>query len=54
MIESQYTATLTEPKAESVMALARLERGRRNAFYGRVKGDGDLVAAAIRFVKQTR
>jgi hypothetical protein len=53
-IESQYTATLTEPqKAECVMALARLERGRRNAFYGRVKGDGDLVAAAIRFVKQT-
>jgi reverse transcriptase-like protein len=52
-IESQYSAALTETqKAECVMALARLERGRRNAFYGRIKHDGELVACAIRYVKE--
>jgi len=53
MIESQYTGIPTEAeKAECVMVLVRLERGRRNAFYGRIKGDGKLVAFAIQFVKQ--
>jgi hypothetical protein len=53
MIESQYSIALTETqKAECVAALARLERGRRNAFYGRIKHDGDLVASAIRYVKE--
>jgi hypothetical protein len=54
MIESEYATVLTEAeKAECVMALARVERGRRNGFYGRIKSDGDLVAAAIQYVKQT-
>jgi hypothetical protein len=53
MIESQYSVALTETqKAECVMALARLERGRRNAFHGRIKHDGELVASAIRHVKE--
>lgn len=35
-------------RAELVAALARMERGRRNAFYSGVRGDGVLVRRAVR------
>jgi hypothetical protein len=54
LVETQYSSATTDvEKAECVAALATAETGRRNAFYGRVRKDGDLVARAISLVKGT-
>jgi hypothetical protein len=37
-----------------VMALLRMESGRRNAFYSSIKGDGQLVDRAIYIVKGSK
>jgi hypothetical protein len=48
MIEQSYSAATSEvEKAEIVMALARVEIGRRNGFYKRVSLDGELVKWAV-------
>jgi hypothetical protein len=48
MLESLYASAATAiERAEVARALYRMERGRRNAFYGRVRGDGSLVGIAI-------
>ena len=39
-------------RAQSVAALVKMERGQRNAFYGRVIGSGDLVVRAATWAKQ--
>jgi hypothetical protein len=39
-------------RAQVLVSLKRMEMGRRNAFYGRVAGDGLLCARAVRLVKQ--
>ena len=41
-------------KAQVLLALKRTEVGRRNAFYGRVAGDGPLCGMAVRLVKEGR
>jgi len=41
-------------KAQILVSLKGLEAERRNAFYRRVAGDGDLCGRAIRFVQQLR
>ena len=47
-IENNYTAVATElERAEIIAALERLETGRRNSFYNKVKSDGDLVRRAV-------
>jgi hypothetical protein len=54
ILESSYSLASSElEKAQIVAALAKMERGRRNSFYGRVMKDGDLVRRTIEFVKQT-
>jgi hypothetical protein len=51
-IESMYASCSGDfEKADCVMALLRMESGRRNAFYSYVKGDGPLVDRAISMVK---
>jgi hypothetical protein len=40
-------------KAEVVIALQRMERSRRNSFYGRVQGEGGLIARAVRQARST-
>ena len=40
-----------EEQAECLLALFRMERGRRNAFLGKAKGDGMLPAAAVALVR---
>lgn len=48
MIEQGYSSATSEvEKAEIVMALVRMEIGRRNAFYKRVSPDGQLVKWAV-------
>jgi hypothetical protein len=41
-------------KAQVLVSLKRLEVGRRNAFYGRVVGDGLLCERAVKLVKEQR
>ena len=52
--QSHSTATLEMEKAEIVMALARMEIGRRNAFYKRVSLDGVLVKWALTRSKEEK
>ena len=40
--------------AQILISLKNMEAGRRNAFYGRVEGDGLLRARAVSLVKQNR
>lgn len=40
--------------AEIICCLTRMESGRRNAFLGRVAGDGDLQSRAVRAVRENR
>jgi hypothetical protein len=54
-LEASYGAVHDElEKGQVLVALKRLEVGRRNAFYGRVIGDGLLCERAITFVKAQR
>jgi hypothetical protein len=54
-IESMYTACSSDfEKADSVMAMSRMESGRRNSFYASIKGDGPLVDRAITMVKGSK
>jgi hypothetical protein len=47
-IEASYASAVSEvERAEIVRALAKMEVGRRNAFFKRVGGDGFLIAAAV-------
>jgi len=47
-VETSYgEATSDVERADIVAALKRMEVGRRNAFFGRVRGDGELVRRAI-------
>lgn len=51
-IESMYAACSSDfEKADCVMALSRMESGRRNSFYSSIKGDGQLVGRAVDMVK---
>ena len=51
-LEASYGAVHEElEKAQVLVSLKRLELGRRNAFYGRVVGDGVLCARAVSLVK---
>lgn len=53
-LEASYNTLTTElEKAEYITAVKRMETGRRNAFYGRVQADGDLVQRAIKVAKST-
>ncbi|MGA3208036.1 MAG: RNA-directed DNA polymerase [Syntrophales bacterium] len=55
IIENSYGSATNElEKAEIITALTRMEIGRRNSFYGRVKGDGELVSWAIQCVRGTK
>jgi hypothetical protein len=54
-LEGSYGAIHDEfEKAQLLVSLKRLEAGRRNAFYGRVGGDGPLCAQAVALVKEQR
>ena len=54
-IESMYATCSSDfEKADCVMALSRMESGRRNSFYVSVKGDGSLVDRAISIVKGSK
>lgn len=54
-IRDRYDEVQTEiGRAQSVAAIVKMERGQRNAFYGRVSGDGDLVARAVAWARQQR
>lgn len=47
-IEREYADAATDlERADIASALARMEKGRRNAFYGRIRADGILIARAI-------
>jgi hypothetical protein len=51
-IEGAYGDARNElDRADIIGALARVERGRRNAFFARIKNDGELIARAIERVK---
>jgi hypothetical protein len=51
LIESLYADSGGQlERAEIVSALARMEPGRRNSFYRRIRGDGDLVRRAVEMV----
>lgn len=53
-IEAAYAGLNTDvERATCVEALRRLERGRRNGFYGRVAGDSALVRRAVQRVRST-
>lgn len=52
MEESYNTAPTKCEKAEIVTCLGRLEKSRRNRFYGKVKNDSDLILRAIELAKQ--
>ena len=52
-IRDRYDEVQTEiGRAQSVAAIVKMERGQRNAFYGRVSDDGDLVARAVAWARQ--
>lgn len=51
-IENSYEAVIGElERADIINALVRMETGRRNSFYGRVRADSDLVSRAIQVVR---
>lgn len=51
-IENDYSSARTDlERAEFVVALEKLEIGRRNAFYNRIKSDGELVRRAVASVR---
>jgi hypothetical protein len=51
-IEGHYERVTNEmERAAIISALARMETGRRNAFYGRAYSDGDMVARAVNWAK---
>jgi hypothetical protein len=52
-IESQYATVASElGRAEIVAALKQMETSRRNAFYARVRTDGDLIRRATSVAKR--
>lgn len=54
-IESLYAECSSDfEKADCVMALMRMEHGRRNAFFTSINGDGHLVDRAIYIVKGSK
>lgn len=54
-LENHYGSATTElEKAAIVMALEKVEPSRRNAFYSRIKSDGELVKRAIESVRSGR
>lgn len=54
-LENHYSSATTDlEKAEIVMALEKVELSRRNAFYNRVKSDGEPVKRAIESVRSGR
>jgi hypothetical protein len=54
-LEGSYGSLHEElEKAQVLVSLMRIEVGRRNAFYGRVAGDGLLCERAVRLVKAQR
>jgi len=54
-LEAAYNSAISDvEKADIVKALARVEVGRRNAFYKRVKDDGGLIPAAINQARTTQ
>jgi hypothetical protein len=52
ILECYQSATSQLEKAEIVAAISKMERNKRNAFYGQVKKDSDLVRRAIQVTKQ--
>ena len=55
MVEERFSEFSSDTdRSHCVLALSRLESGRRNAFFGRIKGDSELVSRAIRLVKSSR
>lgn len=51
-IENDYSSARTDlERAEVVVALEKLEIGRRNAFYNRIRSDGELVRRAVASVR---
>jgi hypothetical protein len=54
-LEASYSQAQDDLEAAQILiSLKNTETGRRNAFYGRVEGDGLLRARAIHLVKQNR
>jgi hypothetical protein len=54
-IEGHYADAATEvEKADVVMALARMESGRRSGFLARVRDDGELVQRASKQVRTNK
>jgi len=54
-LEASYSTVHEDfEKAQVLVSLKRLEFGRRNAFYGRVVGDGLLCERAVKLVKEQR
>lgn len=55
LLEDSYAGVHEElEKAQVLVSIKRREVGRRNAFYGRVAGDGLLCGRAVSLVKQGR
>jgi hypothetical protein len=53
-IESSYESFPGDlERADIVNALARMETGRRNSFFGRIISDGELVNRAVRMIKSS-
>jgi hypothetical protein len=53
LIENNYARLAADiEKADYVAAVYRQEKARRNAFYGRVQGDNDLVRRATELIKK--
>jgi hypothetical protein len=54
-LEGSYSEARDDLEAAQILvSLKRMESGRRNAFFGRVEGDGLLRARAVRLVRQGR
>jgi hypothetical protein len=54
-IEQAYGESTNDiERADRIAALRRMERSRRNAFYGRTAGDGVLTERAVRIAKARR
>ena len=54
-LEGSYGNAHSEfDRAQIIVSIRRIEPGRRNAFYGRVSGDGFLCERACRLVKENR
>jgi hypothetical protein len=53
-LEQAYTeSTSSLEQSELICALKRMERGRRNTFFGRAEGDGEMNKRAVMLVKST-